>query len=66
MVVGILVLIVIIVVAFLVAGTQISAFVNDTFASFGVEVRDSEIKIDAPKQGEIICDMFVIVLLRYI
>jgi len=56
---GFLILVVIIVVAFLVAGTQISAFVNDTFQSFGVQVRDSEVRIDAPKQGEIICDMFV-------
>jgi len=59
MVVGILVLIVIIIISFAVAGTQISAFINDTFQTFGVQVRDSEVKIDAPQQGEIICDMFV-------
>ena len=56
---GFLVLVVIIVVGFLVAGSQISAFVNDTFASLGTQVRDDEIRIDAPKQGEIVCDMFV-------
>ena len=54
-----LVLVAIIVVGFLVAGSQISAFVNDTFASFGVQVRDDETKIDAPKQGEIVCDLFI-------
>ncbi len=59
MVVGILVLVVIVVIVFLVAGTQISAFLNDTFQTFGVQVRDSEVRIDAPQQGEIICDMFV-------
>lgn len=56
---GFLILAVIGVIAFIIAGSQISAFVNDTFATFGVQIRDSEIKIDAPQQGQIICDVFV-------
>ncbi len=56
---ALLVLFVIGVIGFIIAGSQISAFVNDTFQSFGDQVRDDEIKIDAPQQGQIICDMFV-------
>lgn len=56
---ALLILIVIIVVSFSVAGSQISAFVNDTLSSFGVQVRESEIKIPVAKQGEIVCDLFI-------
>ncbi len=56
---GFLVLVAIIIVSFLVAGAQISAFVNDTLGAFGSQVRDDEIKIDAPQQGQVVCDIFV-------
>ncbi len=56
---GILIAIAIIIVVIAFAGTQVSAFINDTFANIGMQIRDSETKIDAPVQGDIICDMFV-------
>jgi len=59
LVVGILVLIVIIIVVLVFAGTQVSAFINDTLGAFGVGVREGEIRIPTPIQGQIICDLFV-------
>jgi len=56
---GILIAIAIILVVIAFAGTQVSAFINDTFATIGMQIRDSETKIDAPQQGDIVCDMFV-------
>ncbi len=56
---GILIAIAIIIVVLAFAGTQVSAFINDTFANIGMQIRDSETKIDAPIQGDIVCDMFV-------
>lgn len=54
-----LVLLVIAVIVFLVAGTQISAFVNDTLGAFGVASREGDIRIPTPQQGQITCNMFV-------
>jgi len=58
-VIGFLILVVIVVVAFLVAGSQISAFVNDTLSAFGVQTRDDEVKLPVAQQGELVCDLFI-------
>lgn len=58
-VIGFLILIVIVVVAFLVAGSQISAFVNDTLSAFGVQTRDDEVKIPVAMKDELVCDLFI-------
>jgi len=56
---GTLIAIAIIVVVLAVAGTQVSAFINDTLRGFGETVRDQENKIPNAPQGVIVCDMIV-------
>lgn len=56
---GILIAIAIILVVIVFAGSQISAFINDTLGALGETTRESDIRIPTAKAGDIICDVFI-------
>ena len=63
---SILILLVIVVVAFTVVGTEISAFIDDTIGLFDQGLRDIDIRIPTPERGTQICDLLVTVDVRSI